>query len=333
MPEDRIYEDLTARPPPGERGLLGHRRPDLPRPRPITGRSRSWTTGSTAGLAEANRIRMRVLAAPRGAHPRPERRDPGRQQGLLQGLAHPREHQGRGRVLRRGSAGCWGSTSRRSASAWTCIRTCQLFEPIVIVDDLDSGRRRPHRGPPARVPRARRRDRAPAVPIPSATLAAHVLGYLQEQTPEEIRARPERKVRAGEMVGKTGVEREYDDVLKGEDGAVYRGRRQPRAGCSGEKATPVSRSRARRHPDDRLRPSGRGRRGPRRARGRHRRPRRRERGGSWPWPAPRPTTRTSSSPGSRRRNGRELMNDPLFAPREPGHPRALCARARSSSWS
>ncbi len=33
--------------------------------------------------------------------------------------------------------------------------------------------------------------------IRSATVAAHVLGYLQERTPEEIRARPDRRARAG----------------------------------------------------------------------------------------------------------------------------------------
>ncbi len=63
-------------------------------------------------------------------------------------------------------------------------------------------------------------DAEPQRFYPKGALAAHVLGYLQERTPEEIRAEPDRAARAGEMVGKTGVEREYDDVLMGEDGSI-----------------------------------------------------------------------------------------------------------------
>jgi len=49
------------------------------------------------------------------------------------------------------------------------------------------------------------------------THAAHVLGYLGEVRPEEI-AQPLSPYRAGDLVGRRGVERAYDRRLRGEDG-------------------------------------------------------------------------------------------------------------------
>jgi len=47
--------------------------------------------------------------------------------------------------------------------------------------------------------------------------AAHVLGYLGEVTPEEL-ARPQQALRAGDWIGRRGVERAYDRHLRGENG-------------------------------------------------------------------------------------------------------------------
>lgn len=49
-------------------------------------------------------------------------------------------------------------------------------------------------------------------------LAAHALGYLGEITEEELRRMP--AYRAGDLIGKTGVERTYDEVLRGAPGRL-----------------------------------------------------------------------------------------------------------------
>jgi len=53
---------------------------------------------------------------------------------------------------------------------------------------------------------------------PFGSLAAHVIGYMQELTGQELKsdAYPERNL--GDMVGRTGVEREYESLLVGVDG-------------------------------------------------------------------------------------------------------------------
>jgi penicillin-binding protein 2 len=51
------------------------------------------------------------------------------------------------------------------------------------------------------------------------TFAAHVIGYLQEISPEEIRQSGQAR-RPGDLVGKTGIEREYEDLLVGKEGQI-----------------------------------------------------------------------------------------------------------------
>ena len=53
---------------------------------------------------------------------------------------------------------------------------------------------------------------------PFGNLAAHVIGYLQELTPEEMKSGQYGKKNLGDMVGRTGVEREYESLLVGQDG-------------------------------------------------------------------------------------------------------------------
>jgi penicillin-binding protein 2 len=95
----------------------------------------------------------------------------------------------------------------------------QQFEPIVIKDGLSSVDVAPIESRRLEFPELVV-DAEPQRFYPNGALAAHVLGYLQERTPEEIRAEPDRAAPAGEMVGKTGIERQYDDILRGEDGKV-----------------------------------------------------------------------------------------------------------------
>jgi len=91
------------------------------------------------------------------------------------------------------------------------------FRPIVIKENLR------HREV-ARV--ESRRSELPELVIqaepkrnyPNTTCAAHVLGYLQEVSPEEIRSGRYGVRRAGSLVGKTGIERQYEERLVGSDG-------------------------------------------------------------------------------------------------------------------
>ena len=172
-----------------------------------------------SGLAEANRIRQRPLAAPRGLI-RDRTGEILADNGASFKVSFIRENvtdmeaslSKVGRLLE-----IEGKTLRARIEQY---RDLQPFEPIVIQDGLS---------PRDVAPIESRRLEFPELVVdaeprrfyPHGSLAAHVLGYLQERTPEEIRAEPDRAARAGEMVGKTGVERQYDDILEGEDGKIF----------------------------------------------------------------------------------------------------------------
>lgn len=53
---------------------------------------------------------------------------------------------------------------------------------------------------------------------PAAQYAAHVVGYVAEITKEELETRDRELYRGGDMIGKNGIEREYEDVLRGAAG-------------------------------------------------------------------------------------------------------------------
>ena len=53
---------------------------------------------------------------------------------------------------------------------------------------------------------------------PAGTAAAHVLGYVGEISPGELKTRRFRGYRAGDIIGKAGVELTYDSWLRGRDG-------------------------------------------------------------------------------------------------------------------
>lgn len=55
---------------------------------------------------------------------------------------------------------------------------------------------------------------------PFGSLAAHVLGYLQEVTPEELKSEKFRQKTLGDLVGRTGIEREYESLLEGTKGRL-----------------------------------------------------------------------------------------------------------------
>ena len=218
MPEDGIYEDLT----------LVRRRANTV----FTAvavlvflvLSYYWKVqilehGKFAGLAEANRTRMRVLAAPRGLILD--------RNGVL--LAD-NQASFKVSIVREGLKdpdASFAAVSRLLGIDEPTLRArvdlrkdLPLFEPIVVADGLSARDVAPIEGRRLEFPELVV-ESEPQRRYPLGTLAAHVLGYLQERTPEEIRTRPELRTRVGEMVGKTGVERIYDDTLRGVDGAVY----------------------------------------------------------------------------------------------------------------
>lgn len=51
--------------------------------------------------------------------------------------------------------------------------------------------------------------------------AAHVLGYLSEITEEELATRKAEGYRVGDMIGRSGVEKQYEQYLRGQDGEEY----------------------------------------------------------------------------------------------------------------
>ena len=54
---------------------------------------------------------------------------------------------------------------------------------------------------------------------PHGILAAHLLGYAGEVTEQELTSRPD--YRMGDLIGRTGIERSYEDLLRGRDGAEF----------------------------------------------------------------------------------------------------------------
>jgi penicillin-binding protein 2 len=92
------------------------------------------------------------------------------------------------------------------------------FQPIVIKDDMKLDEVSRVKARQAEFPELIIRAE-PKREYPFETLAAHVIGYLQEISPEEIiQSQGER--RSGDLVGKTGIERQYENMLVGREGRV-----------------------------------------------------------------------------------------------------------------
>jgi len=91
------------------------------------------------------------------------------------------------------------------------------FRPVVVKDNLDLRE-------VARI--ESRRLELPELVVetdprryyPFGNLAAHVIGYLQELTPEEMKSGQHGQKNLGDMIGRTGVEKEYESLLVGLDG-------------------------------------------------------------------------------------------------------------------
>ena len=56
---------------------------------------------------------------------------------------------------------------------------------------------------------------------PHGALGAHLLGYAGEINQDELDDRADRGYHLGDLIGRTGVERSYEDILRGRDGAEF----------------------------------------------------------------------------------------------------------------
>ncbi|TMQ55554.1 MAG: penicillin-binding protein 2 [Candidatus Eisenbacteria bacterium] len=56
---------------------------------------------------------------------------------------------------------------------------------------------------------------------PHGKLAAHLLGYAGEVTDQELDSLSASGYRLGDLIGRTGIERNYEEILRGRDGAEY----------------------------------------------------------------------------------------------------------------
>ena len=56
---------------------------------------------------------------------------------------------------------------------------------------------------------------------PEMTTISHLIGYVSEISKSELAQLPEGRYRVGSYIGKKGVERQYDDLLRGKDGMSY----------------------------------------------------------------------------------------------------------------
>ena len=93
-----------------------------------------------------------------------------------------------------------------------------LFQPIVIVDNLNVDEISRVKARQAEFPELIIQAE-PKRNYPHETLAAHVIGYLQEISKEEL-GRAKGKKNPGDLVGRTGIEREYENQLVGKEGRI-----------------------------------------------------------------------------------------------------------------
>ena len=96
-------------------------------------------------------------------------------------------------------------------------KSAPLFQPIVVKDDLSYKEvakieARKHELPELIIQLESKRN------YPYGTFASHVFGYLQEISPTEMEMDQYRERRLGDLVGKTGIEKQYEHILVGTEG-------------------------------------------------------------------------------------------------------------------
>lgn len=169
-------------------------------------------------MAEANRLRSRVISAPRGLILDRNRTILADNKASFK-VSLVRENVKNPAVVYPLISGLLGITEEELRDRVERFKGLPLFEPVVIKDGLAAEEIAPIEARRLEFPELEI-EAEPIRSYPHTTLAAHVLGYLQERSPEEIRDNPERELRLGDLGGRAGVERQYDELLTGQDGAL-----------------------------------------------------------------------------------------------------------------
>jgi penicillin-binding protein 2 len=94
-----------------------------------------------------------------------------------------------------------------------------LFKPIVVKDNLDLREVSRIESKKLEFPELVV-ETDPRRFYPFSSLAAHVIGYMQELSPEEIKSDSYKGRNLGDLVGRTGMEKEYEPFLVGVDGRL-----------------------------------------------------------------------------------------------------------------
>jgi penicillin-binding protein 2 len=215
MPEDRIYEDLSTV-QRRARAVFGVFAVLIFLVLAYYWKVQILDHKKYLDMAEANRTRIRVLAAPRGLI-----RD--RTAKILADnaaafkISLTRENVKNEAASYAAVSALLGLDEATLRERMAKYKDLPLFEPIVVADGLKAEDIAPIESRRLELPELSV-EPEPQRLYTGGTRAAHILGYLQELTAEEIRAHPERRTLPGELVGKSGIERVYDDVLRGLDG-------------------------------------------------------------------------------------------------------------------
>ena len=176
-------------------------------------------------LSKENRVRLEVLRSPRGAifdrH------------GLLLADSSPNFSI----VFRPFPAESVAAARITQSERWV-KRVAELVE----IDSLEVRRRvqeasrtgqsvalRRNAPPPVRLGVEEMRSELPGLEVtveplrhyPNGSLAAHLLGYAGEINETELDSLGPQGYRSGDLIGRTGIERRYEDILRGRDGAEF----------------------------------------------------------------------------------------------------------------
>jgi penicillin-binding protein 2 len=98
------------------------------------------------------------------------------------------------------------------------LKDLPLFQPVVVKDNLSIEEVSKIKARKIEFPELVIQSE-PKRYYPHKSLAAHVIGYLQEVSPAEMRSLYKDRDQ-GDLVGKTGIEREYEDLLVGKSGRM-----------------------------------------------------------------------------------------------------------------
>jgi penicillin-binding protein 2 len=170
-------------------------------------------------LAEANRLRERVLPAPRGVIT-----DRNGKLILADNTAGfkvsiIRENMKDFEVSCRNTSRLLGIDETDLRARIEKFSSAAAFQPIVVKDNLTTEEVAQIQSRKLEFPELEV-EVEPKRSYPFGKSAAHVLGYLQELSPEDFKSGAAGKRHWGDLAGRTGIERQYDDVLTGEDGRL-----------------------------------------------------------------------------------------------------------------